>query len=130
MEFWESWGIGKQKRRDDDEGYDKGDKKNEQLEELVVFVVHTLFYFAGQREEEDSLIYFSPPDSCLSHLFSIRTAPLLPPSLRLILLLLLPLHLLSVLLHHPNFTFTRIFLKFHSLGRPIDRGSQLWLLLW
>lgn len=78
VEFWELWGIGKQKRRDDDEGYDKGDKKKSNWNSLRSLLFIHCFTFDGQREDEDSLIYFSPPDSCLSHLFSIRTAPLLP----------------------------------------------------
>lgn len=49
MEFWELWGIGKQKRRDDDEGYDKVDEKKERLEEVEV-LVHTLFSFWWARE--------------------------------------------------------------------------------
>lgn len=131
MEFWELWGIGKQKRRDDDEGYDKGHKKKERNWKGLNILC---FPFDGQEKEEgDSLIYCSPPDSCLSHLFSIRTAPLFPlPSTDPAAA---PATSASPLCSSPLSPIlpSRIFLKFHSglsLGLPMDRGSQLWLLLW
>lgn len=97
------------------------------------------FPFDGQEKEEgDSLIYCSPPDSCLSHLFSIRTAPLFPhpsPSIPSTDPAAAPAASASPLRSSPLSPILpwRIFLKFHSdlsLGLPMDRGSQLCLLLW